>query len=463
MRLTYKPSEPQLLATDHLLVNKEAALFMGCGLGKTAAVLDTLNSLFHDVACRGALVVAPLRVCNLTWPAEVDKWEQFSWMRVANLRTKEGWEMLKKGSAQIYVVNYEMLPQLRERFLKGKRSLPFDVVVWDELTKAKNHKSKRIRAVVPYLREKCSRHWGLTGTPTPNGLMDLFAQVRLLDGGARLGKSFTHFQNQYFFPTDYMRYNWEPRQGSREAIYKKLEGFALTLKSSDYLDIPDVVVEDIEVKIPQDIQEQVYDELERELFVALDDDEHLSAVNAAVLTNKLLQVCSGAVYKEDKNVHVLHSAKLQALSALYKKLHKRKEPLLVACTFKHEQDRIRAMFPEALFFQDAKTPTEQTHLVNLWNRGCVPMLVAHPGSIGHGLNLQAGGCNVVWFSPTWSSELYDQFNARLARRGQDKVTTLYRLLTTGTVEDGVVEALREKDTEQNALLDALRRWRKTKN
>lgn len=432
---------------------------MGCGLGKTAVVLSVVNELFHDAAINGVLVVAPLRVCNITWPAEVRKWDQFRWMKVANLRTPEGWAALERGDAHVYIINYEMLPMLQEEYLKGRRgALAFDTVVWDELTRAKNHRSKRVRAVLPYIRAKFKRHWGLTGTPTPNGLLDLFAQVRLLDGGERLGKSFSMYRSTYFRPTDYMEYNWVPQEGARERIYKRLEGFALTLLSSDWLDIPDVVQEDVEVTLDAPTR-ATYEKLQRELFVKLDDD-NLEAVNAAVLTNKLLQVVSGAVYVEEKRWRELGTAKFDAFVKLMKRL--RKEATLVSCQYQHEQDRIRAAFPQAVFFQDAKTPKAQEELAARWNRGEIPLLVAHPASIGHGLNLQEGGSTVVWYTLPWSPELYDQFNARVARRGQNAVTTIYRLLAEDTVDYAVVEALRSKDREQSSLLNALKSWRESK-
>lgn len=457
--MLYVPSVPQKIARDHLAANREAALFMGCGLGKTAVVLDVVNELFEDGAIMGLLVVAPIRVCNLTWPAEVLKWDQFSWMKVANLRTPEGWQSMEQGDAQIYLVNYEMLPLLQEKFLKGRRKLPFDVVVWDEITKAKNYKSKRIRAVAPYIRAKFTRHWGLTGTPTPKGLLDLFAPVRLLDGGERLGKAYGHYRTTYFRPTDYMEYNWVPQEGARERIYKRLQGFALTLRRSEWLDIPEVVQEDIEVVLDKEATE-MYKELERELLLSFDEDGFVEAVNAAVLVNKLLQVTSGAVYLQDKVWKTINSAKTDALAKLLKSL--KGQPVMVACQYKHEQDRIRAEYPEAVFFQDAKSHKEQENVAMAWNRGDIPILVANPASIGHGLNLQEGGSTVIWYTLPWSPELYDQFNARVARRGQEAVTTIYRLMTKDTVDYAVAESLRSKDTEQNALLDALRTWKRSR-
>lgn len=454
--MKFTPSQAQVLADQHLATNDEAALFMGCGLGKTAVVLHRLMAMLEDGATDGALVVAPLRVCNLTWPAEVHKWEGLEGLRVANLRTKEGWQALERGSAHLYLINYEMLQQFQERFLAGKRRLPFDTVIWDELTKAKNHKSKRINAVRPYFRKHCKRHWGMTGTPTPNGLLDLFAQTRLLDDGRRLGKTFSGYRDVFFKPEDWNEYNWLPKPGAREQIYKRLEGFALTLRSSDWLDIPDVFVEDIEFSL-SDEAKKMYEELERELLLMLEDNSAIVATNAAVLVNKLLQLTSGAAYTDKGQWRIVHDGKMKQLEKLTKRIGKR--PTLVAYNYQHELERILRAYPQAVAFNNAKTLQQQDQLIQRWNGGKIPMLVAHPKSMAHGLNLQDGGSVVVWFSLTWSREDYDQMNARLARRGQEQVTEVYRLITSNTADEVVAEALRAKDEEQSALLQALTNWK----
>lgn len=452
----YEPSEPQELALDHLRFNDRAALFMGCGLGKTAVVLHRLAELFDDGACEGALVVAPMRVANLVWPAEAAKWDSTRHLRIANLRTPEGMAALEAGRAHLYVINYDQLQQFQARYLHGRRRVAFDTVVWDEITRAKNHESKRINIVRPYIHRHCKRHWGLTGTPSPNGLLDLFAQIRLLDEGARLGKAYTAYRDCYFEAVDYDQRKWVPLANARERIYARLEGFALTLRSSDWLDIPDVNQEDIEVPFPKEIAGQ-YQELEEELCTLLDSGATITAINAGVLTNKLLQLTSGAVYDEEKRVHVLHSAKLDAARRFIDS--NRGSPILVGCNYIHEQDRLATVLPQAIRFDSAKSHKQQLDLEAKWNAGKIPVLLAHPASIGHGLNLQAGGSTVLWFTLPWSPELYDQFNARVARRGQDQVTRIVRLMVKGSMDEGVAEALRGKDREQSALLDALKVWR----
>lgn len=459
--MIFEPSIPQQLADFHLREHNEAALFMGCGLGKTAVALHRLADLKKQRSLRGALVVAPLRVCNLTWPAEVRKWSGLRDLSVVNLRTSEGRQALKDELADVYLINYDQLQQFRDQYLRGRRELAFDTVVWDETTRAKNHKSVRVNAVRPYFRKHCTRHWGLTGTPTPNGLLDLFAQIRLLDGGKRLGPAFQNFRDCYFEPEDYNEYKWNPKEGSRERIYHRIRDMALTLKSSDWLDIPDVVQEDVELSLAKEARAQ-YDELEEELLLMLNNEQDaVVATNAAVLVNKLLQVTSGAVYSAERKWHMLHDGKTKALQGLLKRIGDR--PVLIAYQYQHELERILRAVPGAVAFNSAKTPRQEEELLARWNAGRIPFLVSHPKSMAHGLNMQDGGSVVVWFTCPWSREDYDQLNARLARRGQDQITEIYRLVTRCTVEDVVLEALRSKDEEQMALLDALRVWKENRD
>lgn len=445
--MTFDPSEPQRLLIDHMLNNPATAGFVGMGIGKTSATLYALNEMLLDLRIRGALVVAPLRVVNLTWPMEVEKFEQFSWMRVANLRTKEGKDAFIEGTAQLYLVNYESLHLVKDLLRFRKKKLPYDVEVWDELSLARNPSGRRIngfRRDVP----RCPIRWGLTGTPAPNTLMDLFAQIRLLDDGAALGKTHGHFQNQYF-ESDYMGWNFTPRPEAKEQIYARIAHMTVTLRSEDWLDIPDVHVEDVDVHLPD---MKAYQRFEKDLLMEV-KGETVTAANAAVLIGKLLQFTSGAIYSEDKETLPLHDAKLDALEKLVKKI---KAPTLVAVNFRHEIERLRQRFPKAKFFEDARTNADQLELLKQWNAGKVPMLVAHPASVGHGLNLQAGGCHIVWMTLTHSREQYEQMNARLARRGQDKVVTVYRLMCPGTVDDAVAESLREKEQTEQHLLKALK-------
>ena len=454
--MKFTPSVPQAYAWDHLANNEAAALFMGCGLGKTGVTLHAIAEKMLLGESRGALIVAPLRVCNLTWPAEVAKWSLSSLFGINNLRTPDGKEALRRKEPGLYCINYEMLDKCAAAWA-DESHLPFDIVVFDELTKAKSHSSTRINAFRPIARKHCKRRWGLSGTPAPNGLQDLFAEIRLLDDGARLGKSFHAFRQCYFKQDDYMGYSWSPRAGSKEKIYERISDIALTLKSSDWLDIPDVIQEDVEVHLPAGEVAKGYKKLERDLLLPLKSGE-ITAANAAVLTNKLLQYTSGAVYDENHQWHLVHEAKLEAMRKLLGKL--RGSPVILLYQFKHELERLRPFAGELglTAFSDAKSVAEQETLVNRWNSGDIPVLAAHPKSMAHGLNLQEGGSTIVWMSLTWSREDYDQAIARVARRGQTEITSVYRVVTPGTVDDAVAEALRAKDEEQNALLNALRRY-----
>lgn len=434
MKLNLEPYQQQMV--DHLLANDRAYASVGLGLGKTASTLFALNNLFQDGAIRAALIVAPKRVARMTWPNEIEKWDQFGWMKVEHLLNDP-----PSGKAQIYLINYDRLDRLE--------SLKFcDVVVFDEITKAKNPQSKRINAIRPLF--KGQRRWGLTGTPRPNSLMELFAQIRLLDDGQRLGRAFTGFRDGYFFPTDYMRYNWAPKPGAEERVYTKINDLTVTLRSSDYLNVPDAILNDVEISLPPPAQD-AYDELEKQ-FLVLTKDGEVVARNAAVLAGKLHQIAGGTVYNDDKTISPLHGEKIAALEKIVRDV---KEPLLVACNYVHERERVVASIKGAVDASKFKGDIEKA-----WNSGGIPMLVADPRSLGHGLNLQQGGRTVVWFSPTWSRELYDQFNARVARKGQSQQPLIYRILAKGTIDEAIVETLRERGDAQNAMLRVMANYRK---
>jgi len=434
MKLNLEPYQQQMV--DHLLANDRAYASVGLGLGKTASTLAALNTLFQDGAIKAALIVAPKRVARMTWPNEIAKWDQFRWMKVEHLLNDP-----PSGKAQIYLINYDRLDRLE--------SLKFcDVVVFDEITKAKNPQSKRINAIRPLF--KGQRRWGLTGTPRPNSLMELFAQIRLLDDGQRLGRAFGLFRDANFFPTDYMRYNWAPKPGAEQRVYTKISDLTVTLRSSDYLNVPDAILNDVEISLSP-VAQDAYDELEKQ-FLVLTKDGEVVARNAAVLAGKLHQIAGGTVYNDDKTISQLHDGKIVVLEEIVRDV---KEPLLVACNYVHERERVVASIKGAVDASKFKGDIEKA-----WNSGGIPMLVADPRSLGHGLNLQQGGRTVVWFSPTWSRELYDQFNARVARKGQSQQPLIYRILAKGTIDEAIVETLRERGDAQNAMLRVMANYRK---
>lgn len=439
MRFVHEPY--QHLIHDKIVENERAGIFAGIGLGKTGSTLSGLHTLRAEGAMKAALVVAPMRVANLTWPNEVKKWDQFrETFKIERLRDVGD---KPSGKADIYLTNYERLQKISD--------LSFcDTVVFDELTKAKNHKSERINAFRPLLRGH--RRIGLTGTPRPNSLLELFAQIRLLDDGKRLGPSFTAFQSCWFEPEDWNEYKWLPKKDAERRIYEKIHDLVLTLRSSDYLNIPDTVVQDIEVPLPK-VAHGIYRELERELMVEIGDTEVFS-VNAGVLVNKLLQVCSGAIYgvkEELRTVADVHGSKVVALKRL---LVDTGESALIACNYIHERQRIVAAVPGAVDLHEFKGDIEDA-----WNSGKIRYGVADPRGLGHGLNMQEGGRDTVWFSPCHSRELYDQFNGRTARKGQDRPPRVFRLVCPGTIDDAVVESLRVRGDEQSEMLAVLTNFR----
>ena len=437
--MIWQPEPYQLLMKDHLLDRQRGALFVAPGLGKTSATLAALRESFDEGMSLAALVVAPLRVATLTWPNELEKWDQFRNLRMESIRGRR-----PSGRAHIYTINWERLDELT--------NLDFcDTVVFDELTRAKSYKSERVNRLIPKMKKH--RRWGLTGTPRPNSLLEIFAQIRLLDGGKRLSPSFDTFQKCYFTPVDYNEYKWVPKEGSEEIIYQKIHDLAITLKASDYLDIPDTIVEDVDVELPHQAHEP-YAKLEKDLLAIIQGHE-VVAQNAAVLVNKLLQVTGGSVYAGDpeqrKVVHI-HAAKLGALKRL---LSTMPEPVIIACNYVHERERIVAAIDGAVDASKYKGDIETD-----WNVGKIPRLVTHPASMGHGLNLQDGGRDIIWYSQPWSRELYDQMNARLARKGQHQETRVYRICCSGTIDDCVLETLEQRGMEQREMMTVLTNFRK---
>lgn len=434
----YAPEPYMVRMREHLLARNQAALFAAPGLGKTASTLDALTRSFQDGDCKAALVVAPLRVARLTWPNEIEKWGNFKWLRTEQLRGQR-----PSGKAHVYLLNYERLQEITDtRF--------FSHIIFDELTRAKNPASIRIKALRERLDETHHR-WGLTGTPRPNSLLELFAQVRLLDEGKRLGRSFSQFRQTYFTPLDYMEYNWVPKPGAEEKIYEKISDLVLTLRSADYLGIPDTFVEDIEISLPKDVH-AVYRQLERELLVQLAGGD-VVAPQAAILVNKLLQISGGTVYSETRDVLQIHPGKISALKRLLVDLAG--ERTIIATNYIHERERVVASVAGAVDASRFKGDIEDA-----WNSGKIQHLVADPRSLGHGLNLQGGGRTVIWFSPTWSRELYDQLNARVARKGQKEETRIYRIICTGTIDEAVIETLRERGQGQDTMMSVLTNWQK---
>jgi superfamily II DNA or RNA helicase len=445
MTETFTPFPYQPAMVDHLVENERAGLFVSPGKGKSVCTLTAIDALATLGRFKGALIVAPLRVCSITWPVQVARWSHTSWMRVAHLRTAEGLQAWHDGSADIYLINSELLPNRLPLMFPKRKSFvcPVDTLVIDELSLAKNPQSKRFKALYKHLAH-IPRRWGLTGTPIPNNYLDLFMQVKMLDDGERLGRTFSGYREDYFFPADYMGYTWNLQKHAKQTIDKKLSDLALVMVG-DANDLPASSVIDINVTLPADAKKQ-YRTLEKEMLADIADGE-ITAPSAGVLVNKLLQLTSGAVYDEDRNVLPVHTAKLDALRGLLAK-HSN-EPVLVLCAFKHESARILSAIPKAKMFDEMEMAA--------WQAGEIPVWVADPRSLSHGIDGLQKSCRIaVWCSLTYSHETYVQTNARLIRTGQTAETIIYRIIAPGTIDDAVAEALRDKSDTQSGMLHAVR-------
>lgn len=435
----------QLRGIDHILNNPGAGLFLDMGLGKTITTLTAIDRLMYDrFEIEKVLVIAPKRVAEDTWMNEVEQWDHVKHLKLSLVlgTAKQRKEALIR-KADIYVINRENVAWLIS--LYGS-AFPFDMVVIDELSSFKNHTSQRFKAL-RMVRPKVKRVVGLTGTPSPNGLIDLWSQMYLLDMGERLGRTIGNYRNRYFRPgrsNGYVVYEYKANAGSEQEIYDKISDICISMKAEDYLELPDMVVRDIPVHLSPEAQ-QSYNAFEKEQVLQLQDSE-ITAVNAAALTNKLLQYASGAIYDSDRNVHHVHDEKLDMLEEIIEAAN---SPVLIFYSFKHELNRIMKRLKS---YKPRKLETSQD--IEDWNAGKIEVLLAHPASAGHGLNLQRGGNNIVWFSTPWSLELYLQANARLHRQGQTKPVMIFRLVAHHTHDQRVIKAIESKNTGQEALMEA---------
>lgn len=420
-----------------------AALLLDCGLGKTVITLTAINDLIYDeFSVKKILVVCPLRVCNV-WRDEIKHWDHLRNLTcsLVNGTATERRRALQK-QADIYIVNRENLVWFYEHC-----EMSFDMVVLDELSSFKNHQAKRFKAMKA-MRPKVKRIVGLTGTPTGNGLMDLWAEFRILDMGERLGRFISQYRNLYFKPdkrNGMVVYSYKPLPGAEEAIYHQIADITVSMKATDYLEMPELVSVVKEVSLSEK-EKKRYDELKKSLVLELPGGE-VTAANAASLTLKLSQMANGAIYTDDKDVVAIHDRKLDALEDLVESANGK--PVLVAYWFKHDKDRIR----ERMEARELKEPQDFAD----WNAGKIPVALIHPASAGHGLNLQQGGSILVWFGPTWSLELYQQTNARLWRQGQaDKTVIIQHIVARDTIDERILNVLEHKDGTQAALIEAVK-------
>lgn len=443
--MKYEAHEYQSFATNHILTHPEAAVFLEMGLGKSVITLTAIFDICLDsFLIRKVLVIAPLRVARDTWPSEIKKWDHLEGLTYSAAvgSEKERTAALMR-TADVYIINRENVD-----WLVNKSGIPFDfdMIVIDELSSFKSWQAKRFKSLIK-VRPYVKRIVGLTGTPSSNGLMDLWAEFRVLDFGQRLGRYITHYRNSFFTPdkrNGEVIFSYKPLPGAEEAIYKRISDITISMKSCDYLKLPECVINEVSVRMDEK-EYEVYDTF-REEMVAQIKDREIDAANAAVLSGKLLQMANGAVYDEEKQTLHIHDRKLDALEDLIEGMNGK--PVLVAYWYKHDADRIKERFD----VREIKTSKD----IEDWNAGKIPVAIIHPASAGHGLNLQSGGSTLIWFGLTWSLELYQQTNARLHRQGQTDTVIIHHIISEGTIDEDVMKALKKKEKTQDALISAVR-------
>ena len=439
----------QKYAAEFICQHHASAILLDCGCGKTVITLTAIaDLLWNRFEVRKVLVICPVRVARV-WQEEIEKWEHLKGLKISlAVGTAEERRQALNQEADIYVINRENVQWLVENF-----TWQWDMLVVDELSSFKNHKAKRFRALM-WVRPKVKRIVGLTGTPTGNGLMDLWAEYRLLDMGARLGKFIGAYRENYFRPdktNGYIVYSYKPIAGAEERIYKKISDMTVSIRCTDVLKMPELISTPYEVKMSSE-EMAVYRKLKNDLVLDLKDKE-ITAGNAAALSGKLCQLANGAIYADDGKTIELHSRKLDALEDIIEA--QCGKSLLVAYWFRHDLERIQQRLKE-LKVEFAKIDTAAS--ISAWNDKKIPVGLIHPASAGHGLNLQRGGSTLAWFGLTWSLELYMQANARLWRQGQSSNTVVIQhIVTKGTIDERILKALGNKEMTQDALMDAVRR------
>jgi SNF2 family DNA or RNA helicase len=443
--MQYNPHEYQTYATNFILEHPVAAVLLEMGLGKSVITLTAIYELMlNRFEVQKVLVIAPLRVARDTWPAEIEKWEHLKGLTYSvSIGTEAERLAALRRPAHLYLINRENVDWL---ITKSGVPFDFDMVVIDELSSFKSHTAKRFKSILK-VRPTVKRMVGLTGTPSSNGLMDLWAEFRVLDMGQRLGRYITHYRNNFFVPdkrNQQMIFSYKPRAGAEDAIYRLISDITISMKSADFLKMPECIINEVPVALSEK-EWSVYQALKEDMVVDLKDEE-IDAVNAAALSGKLLQMANGAVYNEEKEVIHIHDRKLDALEDLIEGANGK--PVLVAYWYNHDLQRIKERFS----VREIKTSQD----IKDWNNSDIPVAVIHPASAGHGLNIQFGGSTIIWFGLTWSLELYQQTNARLWRQGQKSTVVIHHIIAKDTIDEDVMKALRKKEKIQSALIDSVK-------
>lgn len=443
--MRYVAHNYQNYAKNFILAHKVSALFLDCGLGKTITTLTAINELMYDsFEISKVLIIAPLRVAQSTWKEEIEKWDHLNLLRysIAVGDEKERLKALKQNS-DIYIINRENVDWL---VTKSGIDFNFNMLIIDELSSFKSHTSKRFKSLLK-IRPYFERVVGLTGTPSSNGLMDLWAEFRVLDLGERLGRYITHYRNEYFLPdkrNGAVIFSYKPQPNAEERIYRRLSDMTISMKSTEYLKMPELILNDLEINLGEEDQIK-YKKFKKEMVMTIQEKE-IDAINAASLSNKLIQLANGSIYDKDKKFYEVHNKKLDKLEEIIESANGK--PVLVAYWFKADKERIEKRFK----VREIKTADD----IKQWNKGMIDLALIHPASAGHGLNLQSGGSTLVWFSLTWSLELYQQTNARLYRQGQKDTVVIHHLITKNTIDEDIMKSIKRKDKTQEALMKAVK-------
>lgn len=442
--MKYNPHEYQKYATNFIIDHPVAAILLDMGLGKSVITLTAINDLIYNrFEVNRVLVIAPLRVANNTWPDEIKKWDHLSHLTYSVVTGNKQQRLAAlRQDVNLYIINRENLKWLVEDY-----GVPFfyDMIVIDELSSFKSYRSQRFKCLKK-LRPHVKRIVGLTGTPSSNGLMDLWAEFRVLDMGQRLGRYITHYRTTYFDPdkrNQHMVFTYKPKPGAKQQIYQQISDITISMKSKDYLKLPPLTMNTVKVHLSNQ-EAAVYDTMRDQLVVDM-AGKQIDALNAASLSNKLSQMANGTVYDDNRNQILIHDRKLEALEDLIEAANGK--PVLVAYWFKHDLERIKQRFE----VREIKTTKD----ISDWNQGIIPVGVIHPASAGHGLNLQAGGSTLIWYGLTWSLELYQQTNARLWRQGQTDPVVIHHIITENTIDEDILAALKRKNKTQTALINAV--------
>lgn len=448
----WNPHQYQQNAVKFLIENGSGQLWLDPGLGKTSITLESLKILRKAGAANKVLIVAPLRPAYAVWPEEIKKWDNFNELTISIIHGPKK-EQRFNNDDFIHVTNFETLGWISKQLANHKKGFPYDVLIVDEISYLKNTRTERFKSLATML-DRFKRRFGLTGSPAPNSLLDVFGPQLVIDRGATFGKYITHFRTNYFYQTGYGGYTWTLKSDAEAKIHEALADKVLRMKAEDYLDMPELMVNKVYVELPKTIN-VIYREFESKLLIDLEDGR-VTASTAAVSIGKCQQIANGAIYvdgteKETKN---LHDEKISAVEEIVEGLNGK--PCLIGYHFKHDLIKLKKKFPDAPVIGSGVSGDAMNEIIDEWNKGLTPVLLAHPQSAGHGLNLQGSGHAVIWFSNTWSLEIYDQFIRRLWRQGQKNNIVVHQIIAKDTIDEAIVAAVESKDKTQQSLMNAIK-------